>query len=344
MLRNKWRFVFMLIMGILIAFVMRAILPLPPEFALNNPSNWYFSILQSVIITFCIWESTLWLDHWVNKKLTWEQAFFKRLLTVLAGSMVLCVTFFFAVGSFFNAYICPFPLLENANIFKISLAIAINFSVMILTVEFAIQLFYKWKASLVEIEAYKAETAMAKLENLKSQINPHFLFNNMSVLTSLIYKDQDKAADFVQQMSKVYRYLLDNASRELVTLKEEMEFIESYVYLLQIRYSPNLLIDQHIEVGNLNKVLPPLSIQLLLENAIKHNEITTEKPLTISIHTANDYLIVSNVKHKRISAEESSGTGLKNIRSRYAYFTDKAVEVIDIETKFIVKIPLIEEA
>jgi sensor histidine kinase YesM len=342
MLRNKWRFVFMLIMGILIAFVMRAILPLPPAFALDNPSNWYFSILQSVVITFCIWESTLWFDHYVSKRLPWEHAFFKRLLTVLTGSMLLCVSFFFTVGWFFNAYICPFPLLENENIFKISLAIAINFSVMILTVEFAIQLFYKWKASLVEIEAHKAETALAKLENLKSQINPHFLFNNMSVLTALIYKDQDKAADFVQQMSKVYRYLLDNASRELVTLKEEMEFIESYLYLLQIRYSPNLIIDQNIEVGYLNKVLPPLSIQLLLENAIKHNEISSEKPLTIAIQTVKDYLVISNVKNKRISAEESSGTGLTNIRSRYAFFTDNSVEVLDLETKFIVKIPLIE--
>jgi LytS/YehU family sensor histidine kinase len=221
--------------------------------------------------------------------------------------------------------------------------VAIAASILILMVEFGVQIFTKWKQSLVEIEQYKSQTMQAKLDNLKHQVNPHFLFNNMSVLTSLIYKDQDKAADFVQQLSKVYRYLLDQTSSELVCLEEEMKFLESYIYLLQIRYSPNLTIENKISANQLKRLIPPFSVQLLLENAIKHNEVSTEKPLLIELSIENEMLIVKNNKNPRISEEESSRKGLKNIQSRYAFFTDKPVEIVDLPRSFIVRIPLLQE-
>ena|SRR6218665_1258318 len=343
MLQTKWRFLFMLMTGIVIGIVLHATLPLPPEFRNFNYSNFFFSISESSIITFLTWESTLWFDHWVSQFLPWEKSFWRRFFLVMLGSCLLCVAFFISVGYIFNYYICRFPMLEDKLLFRICFIVAIVASILILIVEFGVQIFTKWKQSLVEIERYKSQTMQAKLDNLKHQVNPHFLFNNMNVLTSLIYKDQDKAADFVQQLSKVYRYLLDQTSSELVCLEEEMKFLESYIYLLQIRYSPNLTIQNNIHASQLKRLIPPFSVQLLLENAIKHNEVSSEKPLLIELSIEDELLVVKNNKNPRISEEESSKKGLKNIQSRYAFFSDRPVEIVDLPSNFIVKIPLLKE-
>jgi LytS/YehU family sensor histidine kinase len=211
-----------------------------------------------------------------------------------------------------------------------------------MSAEIGIQFFKKWKRSLLEIEEYKAQSLQAQLQNLKNQVNPHFLFNNLSVLSSLVYKDQDKAADFIQQLSKVYRYLLDNNNNELVTLEDEMKFIESYNYLLQIRFDKNLIVDTHIQKDELQKMLPPISLQLLMENAIKHNEVSSEWPLKIDIFTQDDVLVVKNNLQTRTNQEPTSKTGLKNIQQRYAHFTKREVEVIISESEFTVKLPLIK--
>jgi hypothetical protein len=343
MLQTRWRFFWMLLFGLIIAFVIRSLVPLPEQFETDNPRNLFFSILQSFAITLAIWETTLWYDHWINKYIPWERSFSLRFLTVMAGAILICIAHFMWIGALFNAYVCPFPLIEDDQLFKVCLGIALNFSLMILFVEFGVQLFKKWKLSLVEIEKYKAETMQARLENIQQQVNPHFLFNNMSVLTSLIYKDQDKAADFVQQLSKVYRYLLDNSKSELVCLEDEMKFLDSYIYLLQIRYTPHLSIDKQIDSSQLKRLIPPFSVQLLLENAIKHNEISSEKQLHISLKIENEMLVVSNNRNERISEELSSKTGLKNIRSRYSFFTNRSVEVQETPDSFTVKIPLLQE-
>ncbi len=343
MLQTKWRFLFMLLTGIVIGIVLHATLPLPLEFRVFTFEHFFLSVIQSTIITFLVWESSLWFDHWVSGFLPWEKSFWRRFSLVMLGSIILCIIFFLAIGYVFNYHICRFPMLEDKNLFKICLIVALFASVLILITEFGVQIFSKWKQSLVEIERYKSQTMQAKLDNLKHQVNPHFLFNNMSVLTSLIYKDQDKAADFVQQLSKVYRYLLDQTSSELVCLEEEMKFLESYIYLLQIRYSPNLTIQNNIHSSQLKRLIPPFSVQLLLENAIKHNEVSTEKPLLIELTIENEQLIIKNNKNPRISEDESSKKGLKNIQSRYAFFTDRPVEIVDLPTNFIVKIPLLQE-
>lgn len=332
----------MFIIGIIIGVILKFTLPLPPAFKTFTWTNLGFSMLQSTIITILTWESTLRFDHWINRFLPWEKSFLRRFVLVMLGSCLICILFFLGVGYLFEEYFCQFPMLRDKNLFNVCLLVAIIASVTILITEFTIQFFYKWKQSLVEIERYKSQTMQAKLDNLAHQVNPHFLFNNMSVLTSLIYKDQDKAADFVQQLSKVYRYLLDQTPSELVCLEDEMKFLESYIYLLQIRYSPNLTIENHISAQQLKRLIPPFSVQLLLENAIKHNEVSGEKPLAIELMIENEYLVVKNNKNPRISEEDSSKKGLKNIQSRYAFFTENPVEILDLPSSFIVKIPLLK--
>jgi two-component system, LytTR family, sensor kinase len=227
------------------------------------------------------------------------------------------------------------------KITSIILAALVLMSVLLLTLEVSTQFFRHWKNSLVEIEKYRAESLQAQLQNLKNQINPHFLFNNMSVLSSLVYKDQDKAVDFINQLSKVYRYLLDNQNSELVTVDEELVFLRSYIFLLQIRFDRNLVIHVDVNKEDLTRLIPPMALQILIENAIKHNETSSEHPLMISVDSADGKIIVANNLRLRHQHEPGSQTGLKNIRARYRFFTTDPVEVISNSTFFIVKIPLL---
>ena len=186
------------------------------------------------------------------------------------------------------------------------------------------------------------ENIVSQFETLKSQVNPHFLFNSLNVLTSLIYIDQDKAAKFVVQLSRVYRYALENRERDLVELQEEMPFVESYIFLLKTRFENNLIVEMEIGKGEGHKKIAPMVIQMLLENAIKHNVISRSKPLTIRLETADGAISVANNLQLKSSTEVSSRIGLENIRKRYEYLTRKEISVSDDNGFFRVEIPLLD--
>lgn len=199
-----------------------------------------------------------------------------------------------------------------------------------------------WRQSAVEAERYQKESIKANFESLKNQVNPHFLFNSLNVLTSLVYRDADRAARFIKKLSEVYRYVLDTREHELVDLKEEMSFVESFIYLQQIRFGNNLIVKNELTVFD-GKVVP-LSIQMLIENAIKHNEISSEHPLTITITRQNDFVIISNNLQIRSNPlEAGSGIGLANIQSRYEFLSDKRVGVQKSNSSFMVKIPVLKD-
>lgn len=337
MRQKKSRFIYMFLVGFAISFVLHLIIPFPDK----GISYQLIGIGESILITILLWEGNLRLDRIIDHKLPWENHVMKRIIIQLTVSFTFGMVTLFLIMWAFNKYICSVEVAKTGKFFAVTSIIALLVSITVLTIEISCQFFRKWKHSLVELEKHKMETAQAKLENLKNQINPHFLFNNMSVLSSLVYKDQDKAVDFINQLSKVYRYLLDNKDNELVTVQEEMTFIESYCYLLNIRYSPNLHIEIRIDPELAWLYIPPLSLQLLLENAIKHNEISSDSPLRIELFTKDDYLVVRNNRTPRISAEASSNTGLKNIRARYSFFTEKTVDVFPEEHCFTVRIPLL---
>ena len=205
----------------------------------------------------------------------------------------------------------------------------------------AVLFFKNWKESAVQHEILKREQLALQYETLKSQVNPHFLFNNLNSLTSLISSNPNKAIDFVKKLSEVYRYVLDQKDHELVALETELQFLESYVFLHQIRFGANLNVQ--IDVNSKNFKVIPLSIQMLVENAIKHNEISDKKPLSISLYTNEDqYLIVENVLQKK-SGPEGNGMGIQNISDRYGFFTDKKVLITFNSERFRVSIPLLTD-
>jgi two-component system LytT family sensor kinase len=333
---SRIRFVYMTVVGIAISFLLAFLHPI--TFRDHNKLLDYFS---SVFITILVWEGNLHIDSWMNRHFPWVSKPGKRVLVHLPISLLYSACIIYISMESFSKYVCDLPEAARRGFMSVSLIIGVLVTLIILSTEISVQFFRSWKSSITEAEKYRNESLQAQLQNLKSQLNPHFLFNNMSVLSSLIYQDQDKAVRFVNQLSKVYRYLLDNRNNELVCLETELSFIKSYLFLLQIRFDKSLVFDLNIPPETHILRLPPLSLQMLIENAIKHNEISEDIPLCIRIRVAGDKLEVSNPIRLRMQSEESSNTGLKNIRERYQYFTNQEVEIEQHDQVFTVRIPLL---
>lgn len=193
-----------------------------------------------------------------------------------------------------------------------------------------------------QLYGLQKENIKAQFEILKNQVNPHFLFNSLNVLSSLIYINQDSAATFVRQLSKVYRYVLEYKDQETISLQFELEFLDSYVFLLKTRFDQNLHIDIQIDKSHNQKQIAPMAMQLMFENAIKHNVISKQKPLYIKVFVdESNFLTVSNNLQKKSSVEHSSKIGIKSINKRYQYLTEEKIKIIETKEDYTVKLPLI---
>jgi hypothetical protein len=194
----------------------------------------------------------------------------------------------------------------------------------------------------LDIERYKNETATARLQALRSQLNPHFLFNSLNTLSSLVHRDADAADDFIQQLAKVYRYVLEHSDHDLVQLHSELAFVESYVYLLRTRFKEGLCVEICIGEALRDLRLPPMTLQVLIENAVKHNIVSPKQPLTIEITSGGeDCLVVKNNLQERSEKDASSSVGLANITARYEYIAQKPLTVKRASDEFSVTIPLL---
>lgn len=204
-------------------------------------------------------------------------------------------------------------------------------------------LYDRWKKTIVEAEQLKRENIQSQLEGLKNQVNPHFLFNSLNTLAYIIPENADRAVQFVQKLSKVYRYILEIRDRQLISLAEELEFFQSYEFLVLERFGENLYIEVEIPEKLRKLQIVPLSLQMLLENAIKHNVISAEKPLTIKVsHDGDQFLTVFNNLQPKILETPSTKIGLQNIKNRYAFFSSSEVIVESTQTYFKVALPLLK--
>ncbi len=200
--------------------------------------------------------------------------------------------------------------------------------------------FNSWKQAAVNEEKLKREKLAVEYEALKNQVNPHFLFNSLSALSSLVYKDQQKAVTFIREFSNVFRYVLESRDREVVDFATEKKLLESITYLNEIRYEGSLRVNLNLAESK-DKFIVPMALQMLLENAIKHNAISEKKPLMVDINEEDDYVIVRNNLQPKKSEIASNRIGLENIRSRYKYLSDKEVIIVNSGKEFIVKIPVL---
>ncbi len=200
----------------------------------------------------------------------------------------------------------------------------------------------KLQAEMLNSARLQKESFQAQLEGLKNQVNPHFLFNSLNVLGSLIHKDQDQAVEFTRRLSDLYRSFLDNSNEPLILLEKELDIVNSYIYLLKVRFGKSVEFFFNIKPESKKKYLPPGSLQMLIENVIKHNGSTSNKPLLIHISSDKDFLEVKNQLQPRREKVRSTRTGLKNIESRYLFLTDKLPEFTKTEIEFIAKLPLLK--
>jgi len=200
----------------------------------------------------------------------------------------------------------------------------------------------RWKKATVLAEQLKRENLQTQLDSLKKQVNPHFLFNSLNSLSSLISEDPSQAEIFLDELSKVYRYLLRNNEDDLTTLAAELQFIHSYCHLLKTRYGDSLLLLTHVEDHYLDHLLPPLTLQMLVENAVKHNRMMKESPLQIVLKTNEGKLVVCNNLQRKVRQVTSNRVGLSNIAKKYRLLQQGDIEVKDDGKEFAVIIPLIK--
>jgi LytS/YehU family sensor histidine kinase len=242
------------------------------------------------------------------------------------------------------AYVIDILILEHKVGFTRQLrvtALAAIFTLLASAIYESIYFFNVSKKSLLETEKLKNENLQAQFAVLKNQVSPHFLFNSLNTLMTIIPEDSNLALQFTDQLSAVYRYILQNRDKELVSLATEMEFVKSYIFLHQIRFGDSLRSDIQIPQEYEDWQIAPLTIQILVENAIKHNVVSANKPLTIRILVEDDNILIINNLQKKKQAEVSTQVGLSNIQFRYEYLGNLPVEILPSATDFKVKIPLI---
>ncbi|MFN8355177.1 MAG: histidine kinase [Spirosomataceae bacterium] len=222
----------------------------------------------------------------------------------------------------------------------------IGFSVVVMLSAFNFTIttraYQQLKDVRLKAQELEKEAALAQFEALKSQVSPHFLFNSLSILTSLVHEDANLSEQFIKQLSKAYRYILEQRDQELVALKTELDFIQSYAFLLKIRFENKfeLAIDIPNEVQSQFRIAP-LSLQMLVENAVKHNRMSVREPLRVRIYCEDSNLVVENPLQARDQREDSTGVGLRNITNRYSLMTDRKVWFGESHGAFVVKIPLL---
>jgi two-component system, LytTR family, sensor kinase len=292
----------------------------------------------SVILATTFWESLRLVNNWLNKVYPFERNLTGRIVIQLVLGSAIGVTIRFLVYWFGEPNL---PLKLDSLFLAATWAL---YAILPIGVNFAFFTVYfidRWKDSLIKNERLEKEKSQVQFDNLKNQLNPHFLFNALTSLNSLIFDNQELASQFLQQLSKVYRYVLQNKDKNFVLLSTELDFIANYVQLLETRFQGGLKIDFQINEDAREKAIVPVTLQILIENAIKHNVVDKEKKLFIEIITVGDYLIVSNNLQLRKTVETSNKVGLDNLKSLYRFLTDKPVLVEPTEGRFYVKVPLI---
>jgi uncharacterized membrane-anchored protein YhcB (DUF1043 family) len=194
----------------------------------------------------------------------------------------------------------------------------------------------------IENETLKSEALQSQFESLKNQLSPHFLFNSLTALKTLVNESPAVAQDYINNLSKALRYTLQSNEKQLVTLKEEMDFTDSYLFLIKMRFDTNLNITITTDEKYMVYRLPPLTVQTLVENAVKHNEVSKRNPLTLAIKTTeNSSLVVLNSLHEKITAEEGTGIGLANLSKQFQLLIGRDITISNGKNEFSVEVPLI---
>ncbi|MEO7532239.1 MAG: sensor histidine kinase [Ferruginibacter sp.] len=299
------------------------------------------SYLFTILIAFVIYEGSRFLHFTLRSYFDWLDRPGKKILAILITIPFYCVPVsMLLLVAWYHIFLEGNIDWKAVKLSALLITIAVFFLVNIYETVFAVRDMAADRINKEQLERARAE---AELEALKNQIDPHFIFNSLNTLSHLIEEHPAKAKEFNDSLADVYRYILQNKARDLVLLQEEITFLQHYFSLVKIRFEKavimNLVIDDRFTDQYL---IPPISLQLLVENAIKHNEFSDDMPLQIGIIFEDDTLVVSNILHKKILRKPSSQIGLRNLSERYKLITDKQLVVKQEENNFVVYLPVLK--
>jgi len=301
--------------------------------------NAAFSWFQAALLFFILWRGNVFVSIKLDRLYPWLHYPIKRFTYGIIGALVYTSGVLLIVGIAINAiFDIPFDSAQMLPLYYANGMAVFMFCFMV-----AWQFLHSWQELALREVKMKNEVLSAKYESLKNQVNPHFLFNSLNSLSSLINEDTQMADRFVKQLSIVYRYVLETRTKEAVTIAEELDILDAFIFLEKIRFGDNLRIDVSISEENRSKMVLPLVLQMLLENAIKHNTISKEEPLRIRLYNEGNFIVVeNNLQPKSVLRNDSAKVGLENIKSRYSLLSDEDLVLKKTESSFIVKIPLLE--
>ncbi|MDX2046262.1 MAG: histidine kinase [Chitinophagaceae bacterium] len=340
MFSHRYRYLFILALG-LYSYLNTLFTETFRYYNIKEPHPYIISAFVSVCLL--VWEGNRFTERLLGNRLYRQQYKIHPLLVFFSMSQLvaLCAASltYFIVGKWWIGKTGDEALVGAKLIFLFTFRINL-FLHCINTIVFFLK---RYKQKQLEAEELRRISAQAQLQAVKSRINPHFLFNNLNVLSTLILQKNQDANTFIEQFSAVYRYILRNQDAELVRLKDELEFIKPYLYLLEKRFGENVNVILDIPANYAESHIVPVALQMLVENAIKHNIASSKKPLAIKIYVnADDYLVVHNNFQPKTEKEPGTQTGLYNINQRFRLITGREIIVHRNNISFTVSVPLIK--
>jgi two-component system LytT family sensor kinase len=294
-------------------------------------NKYFLAIVVTNFLGFFIYQ----VDRLLDKAIHWKANFLLRFISGLGAHITLVILFFTLAAN---------KLWRISNEEALKLSILFIIAIFIYEIFYGLFFSYRYYA-VTQAEQLRSDRWQLELqfESLKSQISPHYLFNCLNTVSSLLYKDTQVAEEFIRRMADTFRYVLAHQTQRLVTLRDELEFVKSYYFLLQVRYEYHLQMEINVPQNILDSMIPPMTLQLLVENAVKHNAISKDQPLLVYISAKdNTSLIVQNTKTSAVKPRTSFRVGLENIHKRYSFFTRQKVIVLDAE-KFVVELPVLKK-
>lgn len=306
------------------------------SFGVNESDVVIRQIILSLLNTATIWLGCMVIVQYLWKKYPWEQFPVKHLLLEIAAILIYTMTVSWIIY-LVSIHLWNMPIVEDTAQ-AILMTLLITF--LITAIHEGAFFYQQWKYNFSKSVRLERDNIEARYEALRSQVNPHFLFNSLNSLVSLV-EDNKAAVEYIRNLSELLRYMLKSSEKELVLLREELAVLKNYMSLQLMRFRENLQINLEIGEGSYHYALPPLALQMLVENAIKHNVITREKPLRIDIGVEKDFIVVKNNLQKK-DIISSTQQGLKNIKGRYRLFTTRSVNIDESNGTFKVSLPLLQ--
>jgi sensor histidine kinase YesM len=297
-----------------------------------------YTMLYSIVLGYANQAVFVYLD----RKFATERFSLKRMILGFVASFLVTIFIIFLLRIFTDVIIEGESFQKYwANEKPSNYVFATAMSFIVLLCFYVFYIYKEYNESKVREQKIIAGTANAKFESLKNQIDPHFLFNSLNVLSSLIEENPENAQQFTTSLSKIYRYVLEQKDKELVTVSEELAFAKTYMKLLKMRFENSITFELPTDFENADAKVVPLSLQLLLENTIKHNVVSENKPLHIKIYIKDNFLVVENNLQKKEVLQDRKGVGLQNIVSRYAILSERKVLIDENKDSFAVYLPIL---